>query len=105
MLKTKRVWQVEKEMLKKVSAGTAGQYVGGSGGVPGARGGARISQVKVELRNNAGSLVPRLYLCAHSQTKVLFVHFLISLSTSAQVKHGNEATPRWKLSLYEHEDS
>ncbi len=36
----KRVWQVEKEMLKKTSAGVAGQYihVGRSGGIVGARG-------------------------------------------------------------------
>ncbi len=32
------MWQVEKEMLKKASAGFAGQYIGGSGGVAGARG-------------------------------------------------------------------
>ncbi len=32
------MWQVEKEMLKKAGARAAGQYLGASGGVVGARG-------------------------------------------------------------------
>ncbi len=43
-----------------------------------------------------GSLVPRLYPCARTQTNqkcadLAFVPFLIGLSTSARVKPGNEA--------------
>ncbi len=38
MLKTKECCYVEKEMLNRVTAGAAGQYIGGSGGDAGARG-------------------------------------------------------------------